>query len=303
MLGAGDFAKLHRHREGLRRGLRLIGRKGLFFGFSLGADRGLKSETGSMLSRDMFDRSGARASGFRLRWRRTFKGENHLPDSDLLALFDFDFFDHAAHGRGDFDDRFVGFEFHHRLAFGNFRAGRNHEAHEIALRDVFTELGKLEFARGGRSHRRRCLRDRRWQLRGWFCMPGSIGARRTRGGRILTDDWREFSAASFSRSGFLRRSRIVLVGAVDGENHLPDFDFVPFFDANFLHRTAHRRRHFDDRLVGFQFHHGLAGTDAGARGDHQAHQVALLDVFSKFGKFEFDQSVFCASFGLKCLSA
>ncbi len=54
-------------------------------------------------------------------------------------------FHHAVDGRRNFDDRFVGFQLHHWLAFGDFGAGRNHQAHQIALRDVLAEFGQFEF--------------------------------------------------------------------------------------------------------------------------------------------------------------
>ena len=75
--------------------------------------------------------------------------------------------------------------------------------------------------------------------------------------------------------------------ALQREDDLADFHLVAFFYAYFLHHAAHRRRHFDDGFVGFQFHHGLAFGDFGAGRNHQAHQIALIDVFAKFRKLEF----------------
>jgi hypothetical protein len=71
------------------------------------------------------------------------------------------------------------------------------------------------------------------------------------------------------------------------EDDLSDFELVAFLDANLAHDAAHRRRYFDDGLVRFQFHHGLAFFDVGAGRNHQANQIALLNVFAQLGQFEF----------------
>ena len=57
--------KLHRHGEGRRGGLRLVGRQRLFFGFAFGANRGLKCEARAVLSGNVFDGrvAAARAGG------------------------------------------------------------------------------------------------------------------------------------------------------------------------------------------------------------------------------------------------
>ena len=92
VFGAGNFAQLRRHAEPRSRLLRLVGREGLFFGFSFGANRSLKRQARSMLSGNVFHRSVSRAG--RLRWRRcsAFQREDHLSDFDLLAFFHFDIF-------------------------------------------------------------------------------------------------------------------------------------------------------------------------------------------------------------------
>jgi len=77
--------------------VRLIRRERLFFGLALGANGGLKRETRSVLSGNVFDRSVADALGFGLRRSSAFEREDHLPDFDLLAFFYFDLFDNAAH--------------------------------------------------------------------------------------------------------------------------------------------------------------------------------------------------------------
>ena len=61
--------------------------------------------------------------------------ENYLAHFDLRAFLNLDFFDRASHRRRNFHDRLVGFQFHHRLAFGDFRSRRNHEPHQVALID------------------------------------------------------------------------------------------------------------------------------------------------------------------------
>ena len=72
---------------------------------------------------------------------RAFQRENNLADFDFVALLDANFFDNSADRRRNFDHGFVGFQFHDWLAFGDFVAWRNHEAHKIALRDIFSEFG------------------------------------------------------------------------------------------------------------------------------------------------------------------
>ena len=226
-LGAGDLAQLHGHGEHGRGLLRLVGRQGLFFGLALGANRGLKREARSVLSGNVFDRSVACPTGFGLCWCSAFEREDDLPNFDLLAFFDFDFFDDAADGRRDFDHGFVGLEFHDRLAFGNFGAGRDHQTNEIALGDVFSEFGELEFARAGRLGRNRGGGSRsgwrgggRW---GGHCGRLFLRNRRRRGCRCC--------------SGRLRRGprRSCGFGSVDGEDDLADFDLVAFLDSDFLH--------------------------------------------------------------------
>ena len=49
-----------------------------------------------MLSGDVFDWSIARAGGFGWRCSATFEREDHLPNFDLLAFLDLNFFHHAA---------------------------------------------------------------------------------------------------------------------------------------------------------------------------------------------------------------
>src|ERR1700676_927362 len=88
-----------------------------------------------------------------------------------------------------------------------------------------------------------------------------------------------------------RSLRRFAVRTVHSKDDLANLDLVALFDPNLLHRSAHRRWHFDHRLVSFQFHDRLAGADTGPWRDHQAHEVALLDVFSQLGKLEFNHQV------------
>ena len=86
----------------------------------------------------------------------------------------------------------------------------------------------------------------------------------------------------------LRRRHTAPSAVVDGEDHLSDLDLVAFFDADILYCAADRGRDFDNRFVGFQLHYRLPFAHGGARGDHEAHEIALFNVFSEFGEFEFD---------------
>ena len=121
MLRACDFAQLRGHAELGRDLLRLIGRQRLFFCLALSPDRRLESETGPVLSGNVLDRRIPRTGRSRGS-PGAFQREDHLPDFDLLALFDFDVLHHSGNGGRHFDDRFVGFQFHHWLAFGNLGA-------------------------------------------------------------------------------------------------------------------------------------------------------------------------------------
>ena len=114
----------------------------------------------------------------------------------------------------------------------------------------------------------------------------------SRGSGCLLRRTRSFGlrARHASRFGSLRASSVL-----DCENDLADFDLVAFFDADLLHGSADRRRHFHDGLVGFELHDRLSSADRGSGRDHQAHQVALFDVFSQLGKLEFNHCV-CSSF-------
>src|SRR5271165_32629 len=156
IFGARNFAQLYGHGEYRCDRLRLIRRQRLFFRFAFGANGGLKREAGSVLPGNVFDGSVADALRFGLRGGSAFEREDYLSNFDLLAFFYFDFFNDAADRRRHFDHSLVGLEFHHRLAFGNFGAGRDHQANQIALGDVFSEFGEFEFAgAGGDLNRRR----------------------------------------------------------------------------------------------------------------------------------------------------
>jgi hypothetical protein len=55
-------------------------------------------------------------------------------------LYDVNLFYRARDRGRDLDYGFVGFEFHHGLAFGDAGAGGDHQPDEFPLVDVFTEL-------------------------------------------------------------------------------------------------------------------------------------------------------------------
>src|ERR1700691_3293462 len=78
--------------------------------------------------------------------RAAFERENDLADFYLLSLFDFYIAHHAADAGWNFYDGLFGFVFHHRLPFGDARARRDHEAHELAAVDVLAKFRKFEFA-------------------------------------------------------------------------------------------------------------------------------------------------------------
>ena len=127
MFGARNLAQLLGHGKSFGcRGLRLIRKNHLRFSFALSLDRGLQRQASFVLFGDVLHRGVFRFFG--LRGRATLQGENHLTHLDLRAFFDLDFLDRAGHGRRNFHHGLVGFQFHHRLAFGNLRAGRNHQA-------------------------------------------------------------------------------------------------------------------------------------------------------------------------------
>src|SRR5580704_6758149 len=148
-LGACHFFELSRHSKARGKRLRLIAWKRLFFRFSLGLYGGLESEPRSLLPGDTLDWN--MFGSLCLRRGRTFEREDNVANFNLVALFYVDFFDDSADRGGYFDHRFIGFKFHHRLAFGDLDARRNHEPDEIALGDVLSEFGKLELGwTGGR---------------------------------------------------------------------------------------------------------------------------------------------------------
>ena len=149
MFGAGNFAQLHGHAEYRATAVAADPEAAPVLPFCL--RRAWRPETRGALRavRKRVRPVRCVTRGFGLRGGSAFQREDHLSDFDLLAFFYFDFFDDAADRRRNFDHGFVGFEFHDRLAFGNFRAGRDHQPHQIALGDVLSEFGELEFAGAG----------------------------------------------------------------------------------------------------------------------------------------------------------
>ena len=94
---------------------------------------------------------------------------------------------------------------------------------------------------------------------------------------------RGFALDALGLGALYFRARAVL----HGKNHLADFYFLAFLDADFLDRTGYGRWNFDDCLVGLQLHHRLPFGDARTQRDHQPDQVALVDVFAEFRQLEF----------------
>ena len=80
-----------------------------------------------------------------------------------------------------------------------------------------------------------------------------------------------------------------MCAAVDGEDHLADFDFFTLLHHYVFDGAADGRRDLDHSFVGLELHHGLAFSDSGSRRNHQADEVALMYVFAKLGKFKFSQ--------------
>ncbi len=271
---ARNLAQLLRHGKSFgRKSRRLIRQKYLCFGFSFGLYRRLKRQASLMLLGNVLDRSMPRL--FRLGGRAPFQGENHLANFDFLAFFDPNLLDRAAYRRGNLHHGLVGFQFHHRLAFGDSRARGNHQPDKVALIDVFSQLRQSEFSRAS------C----RWQGRGGRSGRGSNFPQawcfgfRSRGRRFL--------CRYFRLSLWLGEFNFGPSAIFDREDHLTNLHLLSFFDPDIHHRSGHRRRHLDHSLVGFQFHHGLAFGHAGARRNHQADKVALVNVLTEFRQLEF----------------
>src|SRR4026208_1715117 len=79
-----------------------------------------------------------------------------------------------------------------------------------------------------------------------------------------------------------------------------DFYLVTSFDLDVLDDTRNRGRHFDSGFVGFELNDGLLARNRVAHLDEHPCDVALLDVFSQLGNFEFLHQEF-AGFGLSVL--
>ena len=107
-----------------------------------------------------------------------------------------------------------------------------------------------------------------------FCWSGGLRSRRLLG-------------RGLHRSFRLGRLGLRAHAILDREDHLTDFDLLSFFDANLFYRAGHGRRDFDHRLVSFQFHHWLAFSHVGARRNHQADKIALVNVLAEFRQLEF----------------
>ena len=167
MLGPRHLAQLLRHGECFGRvRLRLVRQKYLRCSFSLGLNGRLNRQARFVLFGNVLDRSMLRL--LRLRRRAAFQREDHLADFYFLAFLDLDLFHCAGHRRRHFHHRLVGFQFHDRLAFGNFGAGRNHQPNQISLIDVLSQFGQFELGRtctaAGSERRSRAAERRSFSL-------------------------------------------------------------------------------------------------------------------------------------------
>ena len=74
----------------------------------------------------LFDLLSARCA------RSIFQGQDELPDLDLFALLDVDFFDPPAHGSRYLNRGLIGLELHHGLVLGDGIAYRDQHLYQIA---------------------------------------------------------------------------------------------------------------------------------------------------------------------------
>ena len=72
-----------------------------------------------------------------------------MPDGDSVALLYEDFGDGAAYRGRDLDNGFVGFEFDDGLVFGECVADGDQNADDVAVIDVFAQVGQCKFYRHG----------------------------------------------------------------------------------------------------------------------------------------------------------
>ncbi len=70
-----------------------------------------------------------------------------LPDGDSIALLYEDFGDGAAYGGGNLDNGFVGFELDDGLVFGECVADGDQYVDDVAVFDIFAQIGQGEFYR------------------------------------------------------------------------------------------------------------------------------------------------------------
>src|ERR1019366_5615349 len=203
-------------------------RQGFFFRLALGPHGQLEREPRRLLSGDVFDRF-VPANRFRLSRDAALQREDDLANFDLLTLFDLDLAHYAADRGRNFDHGFVGFEFHHRLAFGNALSWRDHQPHQIAGVDVLAQFGQLELAGRGGGRRRLTLwlrrRDRHGRCRG--CDYGGSGG--LDGGNY-----------SGLRGGFRSGRCSSSCSVFDGEDDLPHAQRVAFSYADFSDRARYR---------------------------------------------------------------
>ena len=269
MFGSRNLAQLLRHGENFgRMRLRLVREKYLRFSFSLGLYGRLQRQAGFVLFGNVFDRSVFRL--FRLRRRPAFQGEDHLADFDLVPSLTLISLTVPVTEDGTSTTA---------LSVSSSMTGWPSETFvpgEIISRtrspwSMFSpNSGKLNSVAPAAPE----------------AGAGSGAAERSSG--VTADGaaaWRArhgFAARSFRGSfglgGFDFGARAIF----HGKDHLANFDLLAFFNPNFFYRAGHGRRDFDHGLVGFQFHHRLAFSDARAGRNHQPHQIALVDVLAEF---------------------
>jgi hypothetical protein len=70
---------------------------------------------------------------------------------------------------------------------------------------------------------------------------------------------------------------------------LPYSGFIASLHMNSLDCAAHRRWHFDDGLIGFQFEYGLLFGDALPYSDQDLHDVTCLHPLTQLGQHKLER--------------
>ena len=167
--------------------------------------------------------------------------------------------------------------------------------------DVDADLAR-EAAHGrrrGRRRSRRSRRRRRWRLRrggGSRRLPlrhrHDLSASPLRFGCVPASA-RLRLGFRLGRRGLLRlglpsaAAGAVAAGVVHRQDHRADLDLVALLDLDFLDDAGNRGGHFDRGLVGLELEDRLIVRDRVADLHEHAGHVALRDVFTQLGNFEF----------------